>query len=68
MPRVLLGQNRLTGADWPLDAESRIVPGDAVVVLRGIVIGYFVDDLGIRLERAEAVRESDRDKNVRGSW
>jgi hypothetical protein len=36
-----------------------------VVVLRGIIIGYFVDDLGIRLERAEAVRESDRDKNLR---
>ena len=65
VPRVLLGQDRLTGVDRPLDAESRIVPGDAVVVLRGIVIGYFVDDLGIRLERAEAVRKADRDKNLR---
>jgi len=53
MPPVLLRQNRLGGR--PVDAERRIVPGDAPVVLGRVELVDLVLHFRVRLERAEAV-------------
>ena len=44
----------------PVDAERRIVPGKAPLVLRRIVVGRFIQNLGIGLQRHIAVRKADR--------
>jgi hypothetical protein len=45
-------------------ADRRVVPADAAVAIRGIDVGDLVDDLGVRLEREEAVGEADRHEQL----
>ncbi len=62
--RSFVREDHLIGGDPPIDAERRIVPCDAVVVLGRIIIRHFVENLGIGFERHIAVREADRNKNL----
>ena len=52
------------GGKRPFHADIGVVPGDAAVVRRRIGRCRLVEDLGVRLERDEAMREADRDEQL----
>src|SRR5258705_8702848 len=58
---VLVGEYRARGLDRPGQGEVRVVPGDAPIEFGRIELTDLVDDFRVRLERAEAMREPDRD-------
>src|SRR5512132_3242315 len=61
---ILGGQHRALWTYWPGDAERRVVPGDAAVMLGRVVVTRFVEHFGIRLQRAEAVCEAERNEQL----
>src|SRR5437879_9334577 len=65
MAAVLVGQDRFLETGWPFNAESWIIPQQAAVVCRRIIGANLVEHFGIRLERAEAVREAGRHEDLR---
>src|SRR5262249_15600442 len=63
MLRVPLRQDRLFDRDPPVDLQGRVVPQDAALVLRRIIVRYLVEDLRVRLQRHETMRKTDRDED-----
>lgn len=61
---VAVGEDGLGWCDAPIDGEGGVVPEDAAFMWGGIVIGDFVDDLGVGLEGEEAVGEADGDEDL----
>ena len=60
MQLILGGQNCVPGRYGPCNTELRVVPPQAAVAFPRIIIGYLIKDLRMRLERAEAMRETLR--------
>src|SRR6266480_183143 len=61
---VLLRENCFSLPDWPGNPQIRIVPKHASVVFRRVVVRHLVNDLGIRFQRAESMREPDGNKKL----
>src|SRR5262245_21286284 len=64
MPPIAVGQHGLAFSGRPGDGEGGIVPGDAALALGPIGRGHLVENLGVRLERAEAVSEALRNPDL----
>ena len=61
---ILVGQHRIRGRNRPADRQRRIVPDQALLAVRRIIIVDLVGDFGVRFERAIAVREAARNKQL----
>src|ERR1700742_1146479 len=57
---VLVGKPDAGRIGRPFDAKRRVVPLEAPIALRGVVIGDLVDHLGIGLKRAISMRKPRR--------
>src|SRR5271169_3359224 len=57
---ISIGEQRFVGRYRPGDAESRIAPQQAAIVLGRIIGVHLINDLGIGLERAIAMGKSFR--------
>src|ERR1700712_2804303 len=57
---VLVGKPDAGGIDRPSDAKGSVVPFEAPIAIRGVVIGDLVDHLGIGLKRTISMRKARR--------
>src|ERR1700712_5052422 len=65
LPPVLVGKPDAGGIDRPSDAKRGVVPFEAPIALRGVIIGDLVDHLGIGLKRAISMRKPRRNPYLR---
>jgi len=56
---VFAGENR-HALEWPFDPTRLVIPDDALFMLRGVVIGGFIQALGNIGQHAESVRKPFR--------
>ena len=61
---VLVGQNHVLLIHRPADADGRIVPCDAAIMLRTVGCGDLVADDAVRLERCESMRKAGRNPDL----
>src|SRR5947207_12493753 len=61
---IAVGEDRGFRVDAPIDRQLRIVPANAALVNGRVTGRDFIENLGVRLERHEAMREADRDENL----
>ena len=61
---VFVGEDCIGPADAPFDGQVGVVPEDAAVVRRGVVVADLVDHFGVRLEGDEAVGEAGGDEDL----
>ena len=57
MRQIFVGDQRFVCRHRPSDAESGIAPQEATIVFGGVISIYFVNDFGIRLQRAITMGE-----------
>src|SRR6195952_239051 len=62
---VLVGKPDAGRIDRPSDAKRGVVPLEAPIALRGVVIGDLVDHLGIGLKRTISMRKPRRNPYLR---
>src|SRR3954451_6154995 len=61
---ILLRKLDFTGKHRPLDPKGLVIPFDAPIAIRSVIVRHFVDHLGIRLKRTIAVCKADGDPNL----
>ena len=68
-PGLVLGREQRGHAQVrPADADGRVVPGDAALVRRGVVVGGLVQKVGRFAEHHEAVRKARRHPELAITW
>src|SRR3546814_12407415 len=57
---IFLREQRLDSVQWPIDPDIGIIPGQALLVLRSVRCGAFVEEIGVIGEGKEAVSKALR--------
>ena len=57
------GQHRFT-IQRPIDSDLRVIPNETALLLRGVIVGGFVERVGALGQHEKSVGKSGRDPNL----